>query len=87
MTQIIQECRQAGIPLVATFELDLQPDHEENDPLLCSTILMNGKEFKPTSPKMDKAARILKPDPVYTAAVVESTTPDGKKTVKIYPIS
>lgn len=47
MLQIIEIAKEHGIPMLATFELDVQEDHAEDDPLMCSTIIDERTEGVP----------------------------------------
>jgi hypothetical protein len=68
MTEIIRICQEAGIPLLASFELDMD---EENGPLFCTTsILPSG-----TDPRLTAAHKAIMGQPMLMAL----TIPRGKR--------
>lgn len=63
MTQIITIAKEAGIPLLASFELD---DDPESGPLACTTFILPGE----ASDKLKAAKECLYPERVWTGFTV-----------------
>lgn len=79
MTQIIGVCKKHGIPMVASFELDLDEDAAEDDPLMCTSILVDRRS---KSRKLIAAAKLLNPF-VHAVTEVRAENPDGTATITI----
>jgi hypothetical protein len=79
MTQIIAICKENKIPVVASFELDIEEGHPPNDPLMCTTsLLFEGEVHSKSLPKMHAAAYPPHP-PVL---MVTTTKADGSKIIE-----
>ena len=78
MGEIIKMCKEKGISMLASFELDF--DEDDGQPLMCSTqIILPDCE----SPTLRKAADVLYPPPPICIGEMIETLPDGTKRVTI----
>lgn len=69
MTQIIQACKDHGIPVVCKFELDKD---EDDQPLFCTTIIVNRED----SAAIKQLAVEAEPRPAHVFAfTITSTKP------------
>ncbi len=90
MGQIIKICKEHGVPIVASFELDMNPESAaEDDPLCCSTVIVDPEPGKmhTRSRRILEASKIIRPERPFAFAETITTTPDGTKHVKIQRIS
>ena len=65
MAMIIALCKEHKINMVASFQLDHEEGYDEDDPLMCSTVLMHEGEY--VCSKLKGCRNVLYPSPVYTA--------------------
>ena len=82
MAQIIALCKEHKIPMVATFELDQKDDQDADDPLMCSTFLLD-PEWGVRGKRTLAAYRAVRPEPGFALAETIVTNPDGSKHVTI----
>lgn len=87
MTRVIALCKEHGIPMAASFELDPHPD-EENNPLMCTTILIDEEgPLRATSSKLIAAAKAMRPNQALSFATIISTDPEtGDKRISIQKV-
>jgi hypothetical protein len=84
MAEIIRVCKQHGIPMFASFELDQRPDRDPDDPLMCTTALLgedNG--FTSYGPALHNALGAIFPARAAALAETHETMPDGSKRITI----
>lgn len=83
VTKIIALCHEHKIPMVASFELDTEEENPD-DPLMCTTLLMDTSMVGPIhSHRLKAAAKILRPqEPIMIAETIE-TDEDGRKHITI----
>ncbi len=80
MTQIIATCKRAGIPVVASFELDC-PEDDPDVPTFCTTAIVHAD----SAPSMRRCADIMMDRGRRPMAFTETTTtnPDGTRHIAI----
>jgi hypothetical protein len=84
MTQIIALCKEHGIPMAMTFELDLSDDSaDDEDPLMCSTILIDNDKLKSCSKRLRAVAKAMRPERPLAFTEMTVTRPDGSKETTI----
>ena len=72
MTRIIAMCKEHGIPMLATFELDVD---DEDGPMHCTTALADGA-CTPADDRINRACAVIMPQaPQWTAFVWPSPVP------------
>ena len=59
MTQIVAICKEHGIPMVASFQLN--DERPADDAFCCTTILVGGKDFADTCEALSAASSALRP--------------------------
>ncbi len=74
MTEIIKVCKEHKIPMIASFELDL--DRGQDNPLMCTTILLEDPKIVHSS-DLKKAAQILRPNKPIWAIATTIVGPHG----------
>lgn len=96
MSQIIEIAKEHGIPMLATFELDLEEGHAEDDPMMCSTIIDERTEGVPapvsrvlrelSETLYGYAAKARAASPAALAETI-STDAEGRTTITIRRVS
>ena len=81
MTQIISMCREHKIPIVASFELDVQDGDEPDNPMMCTTALTAKEDVGDVrSKKLHQMVDVIHPrhPPIMMVTV---TKEDGSKKI------